>query len=152
VSATEFFLGPFFTALDIDELLVEIDLPPKPPRSGWFFREITRRHHDFAMAGVAVLVTLDADMEKCEQAKVVLFSVGDGPVEARQAAALLEGQAPTPEAIQAAAEIAANDDIDPGGDIHASAEYRRHLAKVLTRQGLTQAFERAKKQNPGGAA
>ena len=61
-----------------------------------------------------------------------------------QAAALLEGQAPTPEAIQAAAEAAANDDIDPSGDIHASAEYRRHLAKVLTRQGLTQAFERAK--------
>jgi CO/xanthine dehydrogenase FAD-binding subunit len=144
VPATEFFLGPFFTALDVGELLVEIELPPKLPRSGWFFKEITRRHHDFAMAGVAVLVTLDADVKRCEQAKVVLFSVGDGPKEARQAAALLEGQVPTPEAIQAAAETAANDDIDPGGDIHASAEYRRHLAKVLTRQGLTQAFERAR--------
>jgi len=144
VPATEFFLGPFFTALDVGELLVEIELPPKPPRSGWFFKEITRRHHDFAMAGIAVLVTLDADMKKCEQAKVVLFSVGDGPVEARQAAALLEGQAPTPDAIQAAAETAARDDIDPGGDIHASAEYRRHLVKALTGQGLTHAFDRAK--------
>ena len=143
VPATEFFLGPFFTALDVGELLVEVELPPKPPRSGWHFEEITRRHHDFAMAGVAVLVTLDAEKKKCEQAKVVLFSVGDGPVEARQAIAVLEGQAPTPEAIQAAADAAANDDIDPGGDIHASAEYRRHLAQVLTRRALEQAFERA---------
>ncbi|MCP4540867.1 MAG: xanthine dehydrogenase family protein subunit M [Chloroflexi bacterium] len=148
VSATEFFMGPFFTALDVGELLVEIELPPKLPHSGWFFKEITRRHHDFAMAGVAVLVTLDDDMKKCEQAKVILFSVGDGPVVARQAAAILKGQAPTPEAIQAAAETAARDDIDPSGDIHASVEYRRHLAKVLTRQGLTQAFEHAR----GGAA
>lgn len=145
VPAAEFFLGPFFTALDVGELLVEIELPPKPPRSGWFFNEITRRHHDFAMAGVAVLVTLDADMKQCEQARVVLFSVGDGPVEAQQAAALLEGQAPTPEAIEAAAETAASDDIDPGGDIHASAEYRRRLAKALTGQALTKAFDRAKK-------
>jgi carbon-monoxide dehydrogenase medium subunit len=144
VLATEFFLGPFFTALDVGELLVEIELPPKPPRSGWCFKEITRRHHDFAMAGVAVLVTLDADKGQCEQANVVLFSVGDGPVQARQAAEALKGQAPTPEAIVAAAEAAANDDIDPGGDIHASAEYRRHLARVLTHQALTQAFDRAR--------
>jgi aerobic carbon-monoxide dehydrogenase medium subunit len=144
VPAAEFFLGPFFTVLDVGELLVEIELPPKLARSGWFFREITRRHHDFAMAGVAVLVTLDADMRQCEQAKVALFGVGDGPVNAQQAAKVLESQAPTPEAIQAAAETAASDDIDPAGDIHASAEYRRHLVKVLTRQGLTQAFERAR--------
>ncbi len=148
VPATEFFLGPFFTALDVGELLVEIELPPRPPRSGWCFDEITRRHHDFAMAGVAVLVTLDADEKCCEQVKLILFSVGDGPVEALQAAAVLKGQVPTPEAIRAAAEVAANDDIDPGGDIHASAEYRRNLAKVLSRRALTQAFERAR----GGSA
>ena len=144
LAADEFFLGPFFTALDVGELLVEIELPPKPPRSGWFFKEITRRHHDFAMAGVAALVTLDAAMKQCERAKVVLFSVGDGPVEARQAAAVLEGQSPTPEAIEAAAETAASDDIDPGGDIHASAEYRRQLVKALTGQALTHAFDRAR--------
>ncbi|MEE8390460.1 MAG: xanthine dehydrogenase family protein subunit M [Anaerolineae bacterium] len=145
VTAKEFFLGPFFTALDVGELLVEVELPPMPPRSGWCFQEVTRRHHDFAMAGVAVLVTLDADKKQCEQVKVVLFSVGDGPVEAHQAAETLKGQAPTPEAIRAAAETAANGDIDPSGDIHASVEYRRHLAQVLTRQALTQAFDRAKK-------
>jgi len=56
---------------------------------------------------------------------------------------MLVGQAPTPEAIRAAAEKAASDEIDPGSDIHASAEYRRHLAKVLARRALTQAFDRA---------
>ncbi len=152
VPATEFFMGPFFTALDVSELLVEIELPPRPPRSGWCFEEITRRHHDFAMAGVAVLVTLDADEKHCEQVKLILFSVGDGPVEAHQAAVVLKGQVPTPEAIQAAAQVAANDDIDPGGDIHASAEYRRNLAEVLSRRALTRAFERAKKWKSGGTA
>ncbi|MDY7079554.1 MAG: xanthine dehydrogenase family protein subunit M, partial [Chloroflexota bacterium] len=63
--------------------------------------------------------------------------------EALQAAEALKGQHPGPEIIQAAAEIAANDDIDPTSDIHASAEYRRQLAQVLTRRALEQAFERA---------
>jgi carbon-monoxide dehydrogenase medium subunit len=121
---------------------VEVALPAMPPRSGGAFLQITRRHHDFCIAGVAVLVTLDGKGQ-CEQARLVFLSAGDGPVIARQAAEMLRGQTPTPEAIRAAAEKAADDEIDPGSDIHASAEYRRHLAKVLARRALTQAFERA---------
>jgi CO/xanthine dehydrogenase FAD-binding subunit len=143
VPADEFFLGPFFTALDIGELLVEIALPAMPPRSGWSFQEVYRRHNDFALVGVAALVTLD-EADRCRQARIVFLSVGDGPLEARQAAATLQGQAPTSEAIHAAAETAANDDIDPVGDIHASPEYRRHLAQVLARRALEQAFKRAR--------
>ena len=143
VPADEFFVGLFTTVLEPDELLVEIALPAMPPRSGWSFLQITRRHHDFCIAGVAVLVTLDGKGQ-CEQARLVFLSVGDGPVNARQAAEMLIGQAPTPEAIRAAAEKAASDEIDPGSDIHASAEYRRHLAKVLARRALTQAFDRAR--------
>ena len=142
VPADEFFVGLFTTVLEPDELLVEVALPAMPPRSGWSFLQITRRHHDFCIAGVAVLVTLD-DKDQCEQARLVFLSVGDGPVDARQAAEMLIGQAPTPETIRAAAEKAATDEIDPGSDIHASAEYRRHLAKVLARRALTQAFDRA---------
>jgi carbon-monoxide dehydrogenase medium subunit len=142
VSADEFFVGLFTTVLEPEELLVEVALPPMLPRSGWSFLQITRRHHDFCIAGVAVLVTLD-EKGLCDQARLVFLSVGDGPVNARQAAEMLVGQVPTPELIQAAAEIAASDDIDPGSDIHASAEYRRHLSKVLARRTLTQAFERA---------
>ena len=103
----------------------------------------TRLLFPLFLAGVAVLVTLD-ERGQCEQARLVFLSVGDGPVDARQAAEMLVGQAPTPELIQAAAETAASDDIDPGGDIHASAEYRRHLSKVLARRALTQAFDRAR--------
>jgi carbon-monoxide dehydrogenase medium subunit len=142
VPADEFFVGLFTTVLEPDELLVEVALPGMPPRSGGAFLQITRRHHDFCIAGVAVLVTLD-DKDQCEQARLVFLSAGDGPVIARQAADMLVGQAPTSEAIRAAAEKAASDEIDPGSDIHASAEYRRHLAKVLARRALTQAFDRA---------
>jgi carbon-monoxide dehydrogenase medium subunit len=143
VPAEEFFVGLFTTVLEPDELLVEVALPAMPPRSGGAFLQITRRHHDFCIAGVAVLVTLD-DKDQCEQARLVFLSAGDGPVKARQTAEMLKGQAPTPEAIRAAAEKAASEEIDPGSDIHASAEYRRHLAKVLARRALTQAFERAR--------
>ena len=143
VPADEFFVGLFATVLEPDELLVEVALPPLPPRSGGAFREITRRHHDFCMAGVAAVVTLEDDSDRCKQARLVFLGVGDGPVDARQAAEVLIGQVPTPEVIRAAAETAASDEIDPGSDIHASAEYRRHLANVLARRALEQAFERA---------
>lgn len=148
VPAEDFFVGLFTTVLEPDEMLVEVALPPMPPRSGWSFLEVARRHHDFALVGVAAVVTLDGadDPSKayCEQMRLVFFSVGDGPVEARQAAQALKGQQPTPEAIREVAEIAGEADVDPGTDINASAEYRRHLVKVLGRRALTQAFDRAR--------
>ena len=97
----------------------------------------------YRFIGVAVVVTLD-HMDICRDARLVFLSVGDGPVQARQAQAALIGQALSPATIQAAAETAAAVDIDPGNDIHASAEYRRHLSKVLARRALTQAFDRAR--------
>ncbi len=74
---------------------------------------------------------------------MALLSVGDGPVLAVEAAHTLEGQTPGDEVIRAAAHAAATVDIDPPGDIHATAKYRRHLASVLVRRALTVAFERA---------
>ncbi len=143
VAAQDFFIGPFTTVLELDELLVEIDLPAMPPRSGWSFQEITRRHNDFALVGVGTTMTLD-DAGRCQQARLVFLSVGEGPVVALQAAQALQGQAPTPELIQAAAETAASSDVDPSSDIHASADYRRQLVQALARRTLTQAFERAR--------
>jgi CO/xanthine dehydrogenase FAD-binding subunit len=143
VPADEFFIGLFTTVLEPEELLVEIALPALPPRSGGSFMEITRRHHDFCMAGAAAVVTLDEEGQ-CDQVRLVFLSVGDGPVIAHQAADLLAGQVPTEEAIHAAAEKAAADEIDPSSDIHASAAYRRHLAEVLARRVLTQASDRAR--------
>ncbi len=143
VQGQDFMMALFTTVLQPEELLVEIELPAMPPRSGWAFDEVSRRHHDFAMAGVAAVVTLAAD-GLCQQARLVFFSVGDGPVLAQNAGELLAGQEPTPEAIQQAAEVAAREDVEPGSDIHASADFRRHLVKVLAGRALTQAFERAK--------
>jgi CO/xanthine dehydrogenase FAD-binding subunit len=143
VPAEEFFIGLFTTVLEPDELLIEVALPPMPPRSGWSFLEVARRHHDFALVGVAAVVALDKK-GLCERSRLVYFSVGDGPVEAHQATGLLNGQVPTEELIREAAETAGDADVDPNSDINASAEYRRHLVKVLGRRALVQAFERAK--------
>ncbi|MBI1881317.1 MAG: xanthine dehydrogenase family protein subunit M [Chloroflexi bacterium] len=143
IPADEFYVGLFATTLEIDELLVEVELPSLPPRSGCAFAEMARRHGDYALVGVAAVVTLD-NSDRCEAAKLVFLSVGDGPVEAHQAGQLLAGQMPTPEAIRAAAETAAQADISPSGDIHASAEFRCHLARVLAQRVLVRAFERAK--------
>ena len=143
VAASDFFVGLFATLVEPDELLIEVRLPPLPPRYGWSFLEVARRHHDFALVGVAASLALD-DQARCAQARLVYFSVSDGPVLASGATALLEGQVPTAEAIAAAAEVAGRDDVDPASDINASAEYRRHLVKVLGRRALTEAFERAR--------
>ena len=77
------------------------------------------------------------------EANIALLSVGEGPVLAKGAMALLVGERITLDLIPAAAEIAGSSDIEPNGDIHASAEYRRHLAKVLTRRVLAEASGRA---------
>ncbi|MEE9168158.1 MAG: xanthine dehydrogenase family protein subunit M [bacterium] len=143
LSADEFFIGLFDTAMEPEELLVEISLPAMPPNSGWAFREIARRHGDYALVGVAAVVTAD-QTGRCENARITFLSVGDGPVVAVEAGQGLTGQNPTEDIIRAAAETAAAKDIDPPNDIHASAEYRRHLAKVLTTQALSEAFARAK--------
>ncbi len=142
VPAHDFFNGLFTTVLEPDELLVEVALPSMPVRSGWSLMEVARRPHDFALVGVAAVVSLDEN-GLCKQARMVFLSAGDCPMVASQAAELLKGQAPTLEAIHAAAEIAASKDIDPGSDIHATAEFRRHLANVLARRALEQAFKRA---------
>jgi carbon-monoxide dehydrogenase medium subunit len=141
VAADEFFVGLFTTAVQPGELLTEIRIPPTPPRSGFAFQEMSRRHGDFALVGVAAVVQLD-ERGNCADARIALLSVGDRPMLAAEAGKALMGE-PSAESIAAAADAAATKDIDPSGDIHASARYRRHLANVLTRRVLTRAFERA---------
>jgi carbon-monoxide dehydrogenase medium subunit len=143
VAAREFFAGLFATALEPDELIAEVELPPAPARTGWAFVEIARRHGDYALCGVAARVTLD-DALRCATAKLVLLSVGDGPTEARRAAAALAGGDLGSDAIRAAAELAARAEIDPAGDLHASAAFKRRLARVLCERALAIATARAR--------
>jgi CO/xanthine dehydrogenase FAD-binding subunit len=144
VPANEFFQGMFTTALEAEEILTEIFLPDLGLNCGWAFREVARRRGDFALVGAAAVVDLNND-KKCQQARLVLLSVGDGPVEAHEAEQVLLGQEGSDKLVDETAEIAATKDIDPPGDIHASPEYRRHLARVLIKQVLSQAFERAQR-------
>ncbi len=141
IPVSEFFTGILETALGPDELLVEVAVPRPPPRSAHAFLELSRRHGDYALVGVAALVTLDP-RGCCKAARIALCSVGDGPVLATEAAAALTGEQPTAAAIEASAAAAAQE-VDPPSDVHASAAYRRHLAAVLTRRALTRAFQRA---------
>ncbi|HSE51682.1 MAG TPA: FAD binding domain-containing protein, partial [Gemmatimonadales bacterium] len=140
IPAPEFFTGLFATALEPGELITRVEIPPPLPRSGTAFLELVRRHGDYALVGVAVVVTRDAD--RVGGARIVLFSVGEGPVRAGAAERALSGTTGDRAAIRAAA-LAVQQDIDPPSDIHASAAYRRQLASVLTGRALTAALERA---------
>ena len=142
IAASDFFVGLFSTALEPGELLTQVRIPTAAKRSGFAFQEISRRHGDFALVGVAVAIQLD-DSGRCAGARIALLSVGERPVLAEQASRALTGQVPSVESIRAAADAAATRDIDPSSDIHASARYRRQLANVLTRRALERAFERA---------
>jgi len=142
IDAKDFFVGMFTTALELNEILVEIELPFMPPRTGWSFMEVAPRAGDYAMMGVAALVTLD-ESGKCEAARLVYLNAGEGPIDAKEAAKLLEGETLNDKLIESAAAMASEKEINPFGNMHASVDFQRHLAKVLTKNVLKQAMKRA---------
>ncbi len=142
ITADDFFRGLFTTDLAADEMVTEVALPALPPGAGTAFVEFARRRGDYALMGVAAVVTLD-EKGVCRQARLVYLNAGEGPVNARLAAGLLHGETPSAQVIQAAAAMAADTEISPMGNVHASPEYQRHLARVLSKRALTQAFARA---------
>src|SRR5215216_5771487 len=142
VDAQNFFSGMFSTDVQTGEMLVEIELPAQPPHTGWSFMEVAPRAGDYAMMGVAALVTLDK-VGKCIGTKLVYLNAGDGPVEAREAASLLQNELMRDKIIEEVAQIASEQEIEPFGNIHASPKFQRHLAKILTERALKQAQQRA---------
>ena len=144
IAATDFFTGPFQTALATHEFLTEVLLPGLPSGSGSSFLEISPRHADRAVVCVAVAVTIDAGV--VARVRVSLGGVATTPVRVGRAEAALTGQAPDADAVDAAAALAA-EEIAPESDLRASADYRKHVTRVLVRRALTTAIERA-----GGAA
>jgi len=146
IEASEFFTGMFDTVVAHDEMLVDIELPIIAPRTGWSFMEVAPRKGDYALMGIAAQVILD-DQNKCKQAKLVFLNAGDGPVNAVEAAQLLEGDILTEKIIGEAALHASEKEISPLGSVHASPEFQKHLAKVLTRRALNLAAKRAKEGN-----
>jgi carbon-monoxide dehydrogenase medium subunit len=142
IEAADFFQGLFTTALAPDEMLVEMALPPLPDRTGTAFVEFARRRGDYALMGVAAVVTLD-EAGRVRQARLVYLNAGEAPVLAPGAAAVLVGRPPEAPAIAEAARLAAETEIGPEGNVHASSAYQRHLAAVLTRRAVARAAERA---------
>jgi aerobic carbon-monoxide dehydrogenase medium subunit len=144
IQAEDFFQGYLTTALEADEILRETWLPPLKPRTGQAWVEFARRHGDFALVGVAASISV-AD-EVVAEARIALTGVGGKPVRAREAETLLLGGS-APERAAAAAD-AARSAIEPESDIHASREYRTHLAGVLTERAIRVAYERAMQAAP----
>ncbi|MDQ3949954.1 MAG: xanthine dehydrogenase family protein subunit M [Gemmatimonadota bacterium] len=140
IDAADFFVGPLTTVLQADELLTEVELPPLPAGAGWAFVEAARRHGDYALLGVAAVVALNSAGE-CSHVRLTFVNAGGTPMRGRSAEKLLIGQQPDEEVFRAAGESAATTDIDPVGDVHATAAYRRQLARVLTVRALEQAFQ-----------
>jgi CO/xanthine dehydrogenase FAD-binding subunit len=145
IAAADFFVGALSTALEADEMLVEVELPIAQPGSGSCFMEVSRRRGDFALIGVACTVRID-EADRCVEARIGLCNAGDGPVFATEASESLAGRQIGAEEIKAAAALVQSA-IDPGGSIHASKEFQRHLAGVLTARALTTANQRARHEH-----
>jgi CO/xanthine dehydrogenase FAD-binding subunit len=143
--AEEFFLSYMTTTLQPDELLTEISVPALPAQSGWSYQEVSRRHGDFALAGAASLIALDAN-GAIQHARLTL--TGTTPIRSHQAEEFLLGERPSDALFRDAARRA-TENLDQDSDIHASAEYRRHTCAVLARRALTRAAQRATEQMKG---
>jgi CO/xanthine dehydrogenase FAD-binding subunit len=140
LEAADFFVGLLTTDIRSDEMLVEIAFQKPPPRSGSCFMELARRRGDFALAGVAAIVALDDD-DRVTSVRLALCGVGETPVDASSAAGSLIGQKCTEKAIETvAADV--QKAIAPAGNVHASPDYQRHIAGVLTRRAIAAAYER----------
>jgi carbon-monoxide dehydrogenase medium subunit len=147
IAATDFFKGELTTDLAPDELLGGIRVPGLPPRTGTAFVELARRHGDYAIVGVAAIVSLD-ESGRCARARIALCGAGPTPIRARDAEASLRGEALVDSIVEAAAARAAAE-TDPHGDVHGSADYRRKMAMVFTKRALTLARERAARADDG---
>ena len=137
IKAADFFLGALTTALEPDEIITEIRLPPWPAGRRFAFQEFAQRRGDFAMSGVALYYDPDAD-GRVGNAHVGVIGVADRPQRLATVEAILNGRTISDATLAAAAE-AASAAVDPHDDIHASAAYRRSLTGTLVERALRSA-------------
>lgn len=142
LTTDDFFSGYFSTDVGPDELLTEIRLPVRQHSSGSAFLEVSRRHGDFALVGVASCVNLNSEAA-CTAARIVLTGVHETPFRSQDAEQALVGTALGESDLKAASNLVTAN-LTPQSDIHASAEYRVHAARVLTARALSRAAQRAR--------
>lgn len=140
VAAENFATGWMASCLAPDEILTEVRLDMPGPGTGSAFEEVARRHGDFAVVGAAAAVTV-AD-EAIEGVRITLAGAASTPIRAPRAEALLAGSVPSAQDLEAAGEAAASE-TDPVADLHGSEDYKRQLARVLTRRAVARAYRRA---------
>jgi aerobic carbon-monoxide dehydrogenase medium subunit len=139
----DFFTDYFTTVLEPDELLAEIQLPPPAAQTGVVYMKFSTIEAGIKVVSASVLITLDADKKTCKDARIVMSAVAPIPFIAKKAGEHLIGKSLNDQLIAEAAELAA-EETSPSSDVHASAEYRREIAKVITRRATKEAFEKAK--------
>jgi CO/xanthine dehydrogenase FAD-binding subunit len=140
IAAKDFFVSYLATSLNEGEIVTEVEVPDLPAGTGWGFEELSRRLGDFAIAAVCAAVTLMDG--QCSAARISMAGVGPKALRATSAEKILAGQKIGDELLNEAA-AAARGDADPTNDVHASADFRRHLVEVLTKRALRAACERA---------
>jgi CO/xanthine dehydrogenase FAD-binding subunit len=145
VAARDFFIGPLTTVIKPDELLCEIRFPAAAGRTLWGFQEFCRRPGDFAIAAIACRLSLD-DRGCCAAASLAVGGAHSTPLFISDIEGVLRGCRGEDAALKEAAEIAGAA-VDPSSDIHASADYRRRLVKVLALRALRQAWAEQQQAN-----
>ncbi|MEE9416427.1 MAG: xanthine dehydrogenase family protein subunit M [Acidimicrobiales bacterium] len=133
IAAEEFFDSYLTTALRANELLTEVKFPPWSVESSGAVVEVSRRHGDYALVGLACRMNISGGL--ISDAALAFFGVASAPVRVVEAEAALVGSSPDSETFGRAAAIV-KAALSPTADIHGSSNYRKHLAGVLTRRGL----------------
>ncbi len=134
IPAQEFFVGPLQTSLTSQELLTEIWFPAAPSFSGAAFVEVSRRHGDYALVGVAVQLTMEKN-DTILAAHIALMGVAETPLRLDEAEAMLVGKQPNERLFNTVAALSMTA-LDPAADLHASGEYRRSVAGVVVNRAL----------------
>lgn len=138
IEAADLFVGPLESSLRTGEIAIQAQVPALPAGAGVAFDEVARRHGDYAVCGVAAYVQSDRS-GAVASARTSYLSVCDVPTVIDVSEVFADGTL-SDQAVQDAAELAAGA-LEPDGDIHASAEYRGHLARVLTARTLREAYD-----------
>jgi carbon-monoxide dehydrogenase medium subunit len=138
-----FYTDIFETAMEHEEMIIEIQVPPMPAKTGAAYTKFNLLQNDMGVVGVAASMTSDGN-GTCKDARIILGNAGVTPIRAKNAEKVLVGKKIT-DALFAEAGEAAAAEADPVSDIHASEEFRRHLVKVLTKRMAKKAWEQASK-------
>jgi carbon-monoxide dehydrogenase medium subunit len=142
IAMAEFSRGYMTPAIEPDEMVTGVSLPLWPEGHGYAFIEFSRRHGDFAICSAAALLEEDRS-GKVTRASVTIGGVGPAPVRAREVEQAITGQAASEALFREACESCRK--IEAMSDVHAPADYRQHLAAVLSRRALEKAHQRVRK-------